>query len=76
MNRVRRTSTELLAKFRDEFTDNFEDNKNALSKIVRITSKQLRNEIAGTITKIIKREIAESEPEPDKGLSEPDKETK
>lgn len=55
MNRVRRISTDLLEKYEGSFGDNFEDNKKTLMKISTITSKELKNEIAGFITKTVKR---------------------
>ena len=55
MNRVRRISTDLLEKYEDSFGENFEDNKKALMTISTITSKELKNEIAGFITKTVKR---------------------
>lgn len=55
MNRVRRISTDLLEKYEGSFGENFEDNKKALMTISTITSKELKNEIAGFITKTVKR---------------------
>ena len=57
LNRVRKISTDILEKYGDDFGQNFEDNKKALSSIAVITSKELKNEIAGFITKTVKREI-------------------
>lgn len=57
LNRVRKISTDILEKYGDNFGQNFEDNKKALSSIAVITSKELKNEIAGFITKTVKREI-------------------
>lgn len=59
MNRVRRLSMEVLDKYNDNFGENFEDNKRALMNIASITSKELKNEIAGFITKIKKQETQE-----------------
>ena len=55
--RVRKISTDILEKYGDNFGQNFEDNKKALSSIAVITSKELKNEIAGFITKTVKRKI-------------------
>lgn len=57
LNRVRKISTDILEKYGDDFGQNFEDNKKALSSIAVITSKELKNEIAGFITKTVKRKI-------------------
>jgi len=42
---------------RDMFGVNFDENKEALNKISTITSKILKNELAGYITKFIKNEL-------------------
>ena len=44
---------------KSDFGIDFSDNKKALDKISIIRSKGLKNEIAGFITKFIKREIRE-----------------
>jgi len=54
LNRIRKISTELLANYPAKFTDNFDTNKAALNELADITSKNLRNEIAGYITKEIR----------------------
>ena len=59
MNRVRKLSTEILEKYEDSFGENFEDNKRALMEISIITSKELKNKIAGFITKTKKRATRE-----------------
>ena len=59
MNRVRKLSTEILEKYEESFGENFEDNKRALMEISVITSKELKNEIAGFITKTKKRATRE-----------------
>ena len=48
---------EVLKGSRDIFGDNFDQNKQALNKISTITSKMLKNELAGYITKFIKNEL-------------------
>ena len=48
---------EVLKDNRDIFGDNFDQNKQALNKISTITSKMLKNELAGYITKFIKNEL-------------------
>ncbi len=42
---------------RDKFGINFDENKQALNDISTITSKILKNELAGYITKFIKNEL-------------------
>lgn len=51
---VKRTAKELLAKYPDLFTDDFEHNKQILKKILDTPSKKLRNQIAGYITHLVK----------------------
>ena len=48
---------EILEKHKDQFGTSFEDNKKSLDQISIIRSKELKNEIAGFITKFIKHEI-------------------
>ncbi|MEM1995012.1 MAG: 30S ribosomal protein S17e [Nitrososphaerales archaeon] len=54
LNRIRRLSMMLLEKHSSLFTTDFEKNKEVLSQIAVIRSKELRNEIAGYITRIMK----------------------
>ena len=42
---------------RDKFGINFNENKEVLNNISTITSKMLKNELAGYITKFIKNEL-------------------
>tara|TARA_B100000929_G_scaffold97258_1_gene76308 strand:+ start:405 stop:662 length:258 start_codon:yes stop_codon:yes gene_type:complete len=48
---------EVLKERRDEFGTDFNENKKTLNSNYDITSKLLRNEVAGYITKFIKKEI-------------------
>ena len=59
MNRVRKLSMEILEKYEGRFGENFDDNKRTLMEISVITSKELKNEIAGFITKTKKRATRE-----------------
>lgn len=59
MNRVKGLSVRVLQSHRSEFGDDFVANKRALDKMAIITSKGLKNEIAGYITRMIKREQLE-----------------
>ncbi|MGC8568986.1 MAG: 30S ribosomal protein S17e [Nitrososphaeria archaeon] len=60
MNRIRRIANELLQKFPDKFTDNFEANKKALNELVVMNSKYVRNKVAGYITRMVKRSRVKS----------------
>lgn len=50
-----------MEKYGDSFGENFEDNKKTLMVISTITSKELKNEIAGFITKSVKRVAREEQ---------------
>ncbi len=63
MDRVRRISEELLGKYHDTFGTDFSKNKEQLDQIAVVRSKMLKNRIAGYITKIRVKELAEDEPE-------------
>lgn len=54
MNRIKRYALTLLERYPTLFTDDFEGNKELLKKVARITSKELRNEVAGYITRALK----------------------
>jgi small subunit ribosomal protein S17e len=50
---IKRTARELLEKYPDVFIWDFEHNKKAVSKLVSVKSKRVRNQIAGYITHLI-----------------------
>jgi len=58
VDRIRRLAEEVLERYPDLFSTNFEENKKKLGEIAVITSKQIRNELAGYITKLIKKRKA------------------
>ena len=47
----------ILDDYKDQFGVSFDENKKILNDISTIRSKQLKNKIAGYITKLIKNEI-------------------
>ena len=59
MDRIKRLSYEVLEEHKSKFGEDFADNKKILDQISIIRSKGLKNEVAGYITKFIKREIRE-----------------
>lgn len=59
MDRVKRTAYEILAKYSDNFSSDFEKNKIVFDELVLVRSKQLRNEIVGFITKIKNNESSD-----------------
>ncbi|MEM4441185.1 MAG: 30S ribosomal protein S17e [Desulfurococcaceae archaeon] len=50
---VKRIARELLEKYPDMFTRDFEHNKRMVAKLAIVPSKKLRNRIAGYITHLI-----------------------
>ena len=59
MDRIKRLSYDVLDKHKLKFGEDFADNKKILDQIAIVRSKGLKNEIAGYITKFIKKEIRE-----------------
>jgi len=59
MDRIKRLSYEVLDGHKIKFGEDFADNKKALDLIAIVRSKGLKNEIAGYITKFIKKENRE-----------------
>jgi small subunit ribosomal protein S17e len=52
-------SNELLERYPDKFTIDFNKNKEAIQNYAQIRSKELRNKIAGYITAIVNRNISQ-----------------
>ncbi len=73
MDRIKRISREILKDYKDDFGVDFIENKKMLNKISIIRSKVLKNELAGYITKFIKREIREKTENEKKIISESEK---
>ena len=63
MDRVKRLSTELLEKYPDRFTIDFEENKKTILSLAIIRSKVLRNKMAGYITSKLRREAEQEKAE-------------
>lgn len=57
LNRIKRLSREVLSQHQSKFGEDFAENKKVLNQISIIRSKGLKNELAGYITKFIKKEI-------------------
>ena len=73
MNRIKRLSFEVLDDHKSDFGEDFADNKKALNQVSVIRSKGLKNEIAGYITRLIKKENREEKIKQDRRLaSEPE----
>jgi small subunit ribosomal protein S17e len=56
LDRTRRLSEEIMQRHPDSFGSDFEENKKTLEDLALIPSKQLRNRIAGYITKLHQEE--------------------
>jgi len=76
---VKRVSRELLRKYPERFSGEFESDKAAVNELVVTQSKRLRNRIAGYVTRLkvveaeraAATEVSEVEPEPtDPGIDE------
>lgn len=51
--RVKRVARELVRRYPDKFTTNFEENKKLVETFLHISSTKLRNRIAGYITRLL-----------------------
>lgn len=51
---IKRVTNQLVAKHSAEFSKSFEENKLSVGKFAQISSKKLRNIIAGYVTRQIK----------------------
>ncbi|MCW3978054.1 MAG: 30S ribosomal protein S17e [Candidatus Bathyarchaeota archaeon] len=51
--RVKRIAKELVQRFPDKFTTDFENNKKLVEDFVEISSVRLRNRIAGYVTRLV-----------------------
>ncbi len=59
MDRIKKISMEILEIHKEKFGLDFGENKKTLDDISIIRSKELKNELAGFITKFIKHELRE-----------------
>lgn len=50
---VKRIARELVERFPDKFTTDFENNKKVLESVAEIPTTKLRNKIAGYITRLM-----------------------
>jgi len=56
---IKRTARELIEKFPDEITTDFEKNKRIVEKYTNITSKKVRNRVAGYLVRLAKLKLVE-----------------
>ena len=69
MDRIKRLSYRVLEEHKSKFGEDFADNKKILDQISIIRSKGLKNEMAGYITKYIKKQIREEKVRQEQNLS-------
>jgi small subunit ribosomal protein S17e len=50
---VKRIAKELVQRFPDRFTTNFDNNKKLVEEFTNLTSTKLRNRIAGYVTRLV-----------------------
>ena len=48
--KTKRIADMLLEKYADKFTTDFEENKKLVSELISVSSKQIRNKVAGHLT--------------------------
>jgi len=51
--KIKKVARELIQRYPDKFTLNFEENKKIIESLARIPSRRLRNRIAGYITRLV-----------------------
>ena len=56
MDRIKRLSMDILEKNDNSFGTDFDENKKILNEITIVRSKSLKNEIAGYITNLIRKQ--------------------
>jgi len=52
---IKNTARKLVEMYPDRFTTDFEENKKAVMELTDITSKRIRNQVAGYITRLMKQ---------------------
>ena len=66
---IKRLGKELMSRFPDRFSSNFDDNKHAVDALTQGTTTKVRNQVAGYITRIISSTQAGSPSEIEEELS-------
>jgi len=51
---IKRAARELFDRYPDKFTRDFEHNKKMVAELTNVTSKTIRNRIAGYITRLVR----------------------
>jgi small subunit ribosomal protein S17e len=58
---IKRTARELLQRYPDKFSINYEQNRRALEELTLIQSRLLRNKVAGYIATLLKQQTRRGE---------------
>ncbi|MCD6512642.1 MAG: 30S ribosomal protein S17e [Thermoplasmata archaeon] len=58
---IKRLAIELIQKFPDQFTDDFEKNKILVEKLTTIGTKNMRNRVAGYISRLMEDRKSQNE---------------
>ena len=58
---IKKLALELIERFPDKFTDDFEENKVLVEKLTTISTKNMRNRIAGYIARIMEDRKSKNE---------------
>ena len=53
---VKRTSKELIETYEGTFTTDFEENKKLVEEYTSVSTKHLRNKIAGYVTRLVRNQ--------------------
>jgi len=56
---VKRIARELMQRYPDKFTTDFENNKKAVQLLTTVSSIRLRNRIAGYVTRLLSTQASE-----------------
>lgn len=54
---IKRVARELVNKYPNEFTTDFEHNKKKVQELTNVTSKKIRNRIAGYVTTLVRMKM-------------------
>lgn len=60
---IKRVGKELMARFPNKFSSNFEENKRLVDSLTQGTTTRVRNQVAGYITRTISLSKADTETE-------------
>jgi len=61
---IKRAAEELISRYGDKASKDFEANKELVNAVARVPSKRIRNKIAGYVTHIIRAQSEEPEETP------------